>query len=179
MKRCFSGSMVACFLLVVGQVALGDVKIPAHFGDNMVLQRDMEVPIWGKADPGESVAVRLGKQSINTKAGDDGKWMIRESMSIEGNKVRLKFKHVDGGFILKDGTEPVGFAIAGEDRKFVWAKAEIEGAEVLVWNDDIKEPVAVRYAWADNPACNLYNKFYLPASPFRTDDWPPVPPIRP
>jgi sialate O-acetylesterase len=65
-----------------------------------------------------------------------------------------------------------GFAIAGADKKFVWAKAYIEGDRVIIENDTIKDPLAVRYAWADNPNdANLYNKEGLPASPFRTDDW--------
>jgi len=64
------------------------------------------------------------------------------------------------------------FAIAGADKKFVWAKAKIQGNKVIVRNDDIANPVAVRYAWADNPeGANLYNKEGLPASPFRTDEW--------
>jgi sialate O-acetylesterase len=62
------------------------------------------------------------------------------------------------------------FSIAGADKKFVWAKAVIENNTVLVWSDEIKEPVYVRYAWADNPdGANLYNIEGLPASPFRTD----------
>jgi sialate O-acetylesterase len=65
-----------------------------------------------------------------------------------------------------------GFAIAGLDQKFVWAEAKIDGDTVMVWSDQAPQPVAVRYAWADNPVCNLYNKAGLPASPFRTDDWP-------
>ena len=64
-----------------------------------------------------------------------------------------------------------GFAIAGEDKKFVWADARIEGEKVIVHSDQVPKPVAVRYAWADNPDCNLMNKASLPASPFRTDDW--------
>ena len=67
-----------------------------------------------------------------------------------------------------------GFAIAGADRKFVWADAKIDGDTVVVGKDGVSEPVAVRYAWADNPVCNLYNKEALPASPFRTDDWPGI-----
>ncbi len=63
------------------------------------------------------------------------------------------------------------FAIAGEDRRFVWAKAEVRGNnEVVVWSESVAHPVAVRYAWANNPQwANLYNKEGLPASPFRTD----------
>ena len=65
------------------------------------------------------------------------------------------------------------FAIAGEDRRFVWAEAEIRGDEVVVWSDAVPAPQAVRYAWADNPAgSNFYNRDGLPASPFRTDSFP-------
>ncbi len=91
--------------------------------------------------------------------------------SIEGNKVRLYFKHTDGGLVCK-GKELKGFAVAGPDRRFVWAEAKIEGDTVVVWSKEVPEPAAVRYAWANNPVCNLYNKAGLPASPFRTDCWP-------
>jgi len=99
---------------------------------------------------------------------------IYDSMAVEGNKIRLRFQHVDGGLVAKGGNELVGFAIAGEDRKFAWAKASIEGDTVVVSSDQVSKPVAVRYAWADNPACNLYNQANLPASPFRTDQWPGI-----
>jgi sialate O-acetylesterase len=56
--------------------------------------------------------------------------------------------------------------------KFHWAEARIDGDSVIVWSNDVPQPVAVRYGWADNPDCNLYNKADLPASTFRTDDWP-------
>ena len=73
--------------------------------------------------------------------------------------------------ITNDGEELCEFAIAGADKKFVWAKAKIEGDKVIVWNDDVANPMYVRYAWADNPVNpNLYNKEGLPASPFRTDE---------
>jgi sialate O-acetylesterase len=95
-------------------------------------------------------------------------------MKKDGDKIIVKFKNVGGGLIAKGGPLKQ-FAIAGKDKKFKWAKAEIKGDSVLVWNDEIKEPVAVRYAWANNPeGCNLYNKEGLPANPFRTDDWPGV-----
>ena len=65
------------------------------------------------------------------------------------------------------------FQIAGEDRRFVWAKARVDGDTVVVSSDEVPKPVAVRYAWADNAlAANLYNKAGLPATTFRTDDWP-------
>jgi len=60
------------------------------------------------------------------------------------------------------------------ETKFVWANAEIDGQNIVVWSKEVKDPVAVRYAWADNPICNLYNGADLPASPFRTDDWPGI-----
>ena len=67
------------------------------------------------------------------------------------------------------------FAIAGPDRKFVWAQAKLVGKDqVEVSADGVSDPVAVRYAWADNPVCNLYDMVGLPATPFRTDDWPGV-----
>jgi sialate O-acetylesterase len=68
-----------------------------------------------------------------------------------------------------------GFTVAGPDRKFLWgAETKIEGEELLVWSDGVQNPVAVRYAWGANPVCSLYNRAGLPASTFRTDDWPGV-----
>jgi sialate O-acetylesterase len=99
---------------------------------------------------------------------------IYKSMKAEGNQVILNFDHVGGGLVAKADEQLKGFAVAGEDRKFVWADARIDGDTVVVSSEDVSEPVAVRYAWADNPVCNLYNKEGLPASPFRTDDWPGV-----
>jgi sialate O-acetylesterase len=95
------------------------------------------------------------------------------SMTITGNEAHLQFYHVGGGLVSR-GNDLRGFAIAGVDQKFVWAKATIIGNKVVVSSDQVAMPVAVRYAWADNPDCNLYNKEGLPASPFRTDDWPGV-----
>ena len=89
-------------------------------------------------------------------------------MTIKGNQIILSFVGVGSG--LKADGELKEFAIAGSDNKFVWAKASIEGNKVIVWNENIKNPVAVRYAWADNPdSANLRNKEGLPASPFRTN----------
>ena len=106
---------------------------------------------------------------------------IYKSMNVDGSKVRLAFDHVGGGLVTqyRSDESPAtramppahGFAVAGEDHKFYWADAKIDGVEVVVSSDKIDKPVAVRYGWADNPACNLYNKEGLPASPFRTDDW--------
>ena len=95
---------------------------------------------------------------------------VYQSSTIEGNKVIISFTNTGSGLITNDGEELSQFAIAGADKKFVWAKAKIEGDKVVVWNDNIPDPMYVRYAWADNPDNpNLYNKEGLPASPFRTD----------
>lgn len=94
-----------------------------------------------------------------------------KSFQQEGNRIRLHFKHTGTGLSTKDGKEVKGFAIAGKDKVFHWAKAIIEGSEVIVYADEVTEPEAVRYAWADNPLCNLVNSANLPALPFRTDEW--------
>ena len=96
------------------------------------------------------------------------------SMDKSGDKIILHFDHCGGGLVAKGGEPLKGFAIAGKDRKFVWADARIDGDTVVVRSDKVAEPMAVRYAWADNPICNLFNKAGLPASPFRTDIWPGV-----
>jgi sialate O-acetylesterase len=95
-----------------------------------------------------------------------------ESMSIGGNKVTLTFTDSPSPLVSYYGEPLTGFAIAGADQKFVWANAKISDKnKVEVWSDEVTEPVAVRYNWADNPQGNLYNAHYLPAYPFRTDDW--------
>lgn len=98
---------------------------------------------------------------------------LYRSMKVRDGKIVLRFDCVGDGLVAKGGPLK-GFAIAGADKKFVWADAVIEGKTVVVSSDKVADPVAVRYAWADNPVCNLYNKADLPASPFRTDDWPGV-----
>jgi sialate O-acetylesterase len=96
---------------------------------------------------------------------------IYQSMKTEGNKITLTFTDIDGGLVAKGGGELRYFAVAGADKKFVWANAKIKGNKIIVWNDSVPNPVAVRYAWADNPeGANLYNKQDLPASPFGTDE---------
>ena len=98
---------------------------------------------------------------------------IYQSMQTEGNKIILTFKHVEGGLVAKDKYGYLrSFAVAGADKKFHWAKAMIKGDQVVVYSDNVSNPVAVRYGWAENPAdANLYNTEGLPASPFRTDGW--------
>lgn len=92
------------------------------------------------------------------------------SMNIEGNRIRISYSNVDQGLVVR-GTELLGFTIAGNDKKYHWAKAEVQGNDVIVYSGKVDNPVAVRYAWADNPDVNLYNSAGLPAAPFRTDEW--------
>lgn len=97
---------------------------------------------------------------------------VFDLMRVEGDRIRLTFWHVGSGLEANDGEELRCFSIAGADGKFVWAEAQIEGDTVVVSSEEVSEPVAVRYAWQDNPGeVNFYNKEGLPASPFRTDDW--------
>jgi len=99
---------------------------------------------------------------------------IYKDMILAGDNAILSFEHVGGGLKARNRYGYLkGFSIAGEDRVFHWARAHIKGDKVFVYSEKVKQPVAVRYGWADNPDdVNMYNKEGLPASPFRTDDWP-------
>lgn len=120
----------------------------------------------------KDVAKRLARWALAKDYGKDVPFSgpLYKSMKIEDNKIRIYFEHTDGGLAAKGG-ELAGFAIAGSDEKFVWADAVVDGDTVVVSNENIKNPVAVRYAWEIFPICNLYNGADLPSSPFRTDDW--------
>lgn len=97
---------------------------------------------------------------------------IYKSMRIDRDKIILTFTNIGSGLVAQGSGELQGFAISGADSQFVWAQAKIKGDKIVVWSDRIPHPVAVRYAWADNPeGANLYNKNGLPASPFRTDEY--------
>ena len=119
---------------------------------------------------------RLMKAALKIAYGRDIPWSgpVYTSMKVSSGRVRLSFDHAESGLMSPDGAPLKGFAIAGSDRKFVWAEARIEGNEVVVWSDEVKNPASVRYGWGRNPEVNLYNKDGLPASPFRTDSWPGV-----
>lgn len=149
----------------------------------------LQVPATGQAviiDIGEAgnihpknkqdVGKRLALWALAKTYGKDIVYSgpVCKSQETQGDKVVLSFDCLGGGLAAKGGEQLKGFAIAGSDKKFVWADARIEGDKVIVSSPSVKSPVAVRYAWADNPQCNLYNKADLPASPFRTDAWPGV-----
>lgn len=93
---------------------------------------------------------------------------IYRAMKVEGDKIRISFEHVGSGLMLKGATELKDFVIAGNDMKFAFAQARIDGDSVVVWSPEVPSPVAVNYAYDQNPSWNLYNKEGLPASPFRT-----------
>lgn len=127
-----------------------------------------------KQDVGKRLA-RLALAQTYGIEGVAGRSPIYKSMERQGNKIVLTFEHVTGGWRPFDVNEPRGFAIAGEDKAFVWAQATILGPDKIeVWSDKIENPASVRYAWADNPVCNMYSAAGLPLTPFRTDDWPGV-----
>ena len=136
----------------------------------------IDIGEWNDIHPlnKEDVGKRLALAAQKVAYGDEKavySGPIYKSMRIDGNKIILTFTHIGGGLVIKRGGELKHFAIAGADKKFVWAKAKIKGNKIIVWNDRVTNPVAVRYAWADNPDCaNLYNREGLPASPFRTDE---------
>ncbi len=95
-----------------------------------------------------------------------------ESMTIDGSRVRLKFKNIGSGLWVKDKYGYVrGFAVAGADKKFAWVKGYQEGNDIILYSEPTVTPVAIRYDWSNNPDGNLYNQEGLPAVPFRTDDW--------
>jgi sialate O-acetylesterase len=124
----------------------------------------------------QDVGKRLALWALATTYGEKIVYSgpLYKSMEVKGNQIILHFDDIGSGLMARDDEPLKGFAIAGSDRKFVWADAKIEGDTVVVSSDQVPEPVAVRYAWANNPVCNLYNKEGLPASPFRTDQWPGV-----
>ncbi len=124
----------------------------------------------------QDVGRRLATWALGTTYGRKTVYSgpIYKSMKTERNKITLSFDHVGGGLVAKGEGPLKGFAVAGADKKFVWADAKIDGDTIIVGSAEVSEPAAVRYAWADNPVCNLYNAEGLPASPFRTDDWPGV-----
>jgi Beta-galactosidase/beta-glucuronidase len=121
-----------------------------------------------KKDVGERLALAALKLSYKEDIVYSGP--LFDTAVISGNQIIISFTHTGSGLITNDGEPLSEFAIAGEDKKFVWAKARIEGDKVIVWSEEISNPKYVRYAWADSPPFpNLYNKEGLPASPFRTD----------
>jgi sialate O-acetylesterase len=124
----------------------------------------------------QEVGRRLALAARRVAYGED---LVFSGPTYRGHEVRdgrvvIAFDHVGDGLVAAGRTDGVlaAFAVAGADRRFVWARAVVDGDRVVVWSDHVPAPAAVRYAWADNPDdANLYNVEGLPASPFRTDGW--------
>jgi sialate O-acetylesterase len=112
----------------------------------------------------------IAENKVYGKADVVSSGPVFDSLKADGDKLKITFKETHGGLEAK-GDALVGFYVAGEDKKFVPADATIDGDSVILHSDEVKSPVAARYAWSQNPKCNLFNKADLPAGPFRTDDW--------
>lgn len=169
------------------------LKVP-HTGQAVLIDigESGDVHPRNKQDVGDRLAVLALAKDYGKQIAFSGP--VYQSVKIEKGKARLTFTSLHGGLVARpvpatyvkcsarNETEPLvrnspqseleGFAICGEDKQWVWADAKIEGQSVVVWSDKVPAPVAVRYGWAMNPTCNLYNKAGFPASPFRTDDFP-------
>lgn len=121
----------------------------------------------------QEVGRRLGLLAENLVYGRDitASGPQFQSYQIIDNRVIIQFTNTAKALVSRDGQVVKGFALAGEDHVFHWAQAEISGNQVIIKSEKVQNPVAVRYAWADNPDCTLINSEGLPAIPFRTDDW--------
>ncbi len=123
-----------------------------------------------KKEPvGARLALLARRIAYGEKIAADGP--LYKGMKLKGDKIILSFDHVGGGLEARGGRLR-GFAVCGEDRNFVWASADLDGNNVTVGSAFVSKPVAARYGWADYPVVNLFNREGLPASPFRTDDFP-------
>jgi sialate O-acetylesterase len=149
------------------------LKVP-HTGQAVIIDIGDAANIHPKNK--QDVGKRLALWALAKDYGKDLEYSspMYKSMRCKGNQVTICFDFVGGSLVAKDGAEVKGFAIAGADKKFVWAQAKIVGQTVVVSSSEVAEPVAVRYAWADNPVCNLYSEDGLPVCPFRTDTWPGI-----
>ena len=151
------------------EVQLQSLAVP-----NTAMAVAIDLGEWNDIHPGrkKEVGERLALAAEKLAYGNQtivSSGPIFQSAQVDGNKIFISFSNTGSGLTTNDGEELSEFSIAGPDKKFVWAKAKIQGDKVVVWNDDIKDPEYVRYAWADNPVNpNLYNKEGLPASPFQT-----------
>jgi sialate O-acetylesterase len=160
-----------------GWALLREAQLKALSVPNTGMAVTIDIGEWNDVHPlnKKDVGKRLALAAQKVAYGDEEvvySGPLYKSMEVDGSKIILTFTNIGSGLIAKGGDKLKHFAIAGVDKKFVWAEAKIIGDKVIVWNDNIINPVAVRYAWAGNPdGANLYNKEGLPASPFRTDDY--------
>lgn len=176
-------------------VQLANFHAPMAYQQESMWARLREAQLQALAEPGTGLAVaidigeaadihprnkrdvgeRLARWALAQTYGKPGPCSgpLYRSMTIAGSGIRLHFDHASGGLAVKGGGRLQTFVVAGQDRRFHPAEALIDGETVVVSSPQVLEPLAVRYAWADNPeGCNLANAAGLPASPFRTDRWP-------
>lgn len=157
------------YLAVLRQGQLKTLSVP-----NTQMVVTIDVGEWNDIHPDrkKDVGDRLAIAAMNLAYGEKDvipTGPIYQSSTLDGDKIIITFSNVGSGLITNDGEEPAEFAIAGADKKFVWANAKIDGAKIIVWSNEVHDPMYVRYAWADDPVNpNLYNKEGLPASPFET-----------
>jgi sialate O-acetylesterase len=198
------------------QLAGYGLKVQAPQDSQWAELREAQTMTLAVPKTGEAVLIDLGEEkephyrdkrdagrrlALVALANTYGKPMVAsgpvyDSFAIEGDKIRIKFREVGDGLMVKPvpstykplslgseikplirnspNSEIEGLQICGDDHKWVWADARIEDGTVLVWSPSVPQPVAVRYAWADYPTVNLYNKEGLPAGPFRTDNFPGI-----
>jgi sialate O-acetylesterase len=154
--------------------ALREAQLKSLSVPNTAMAVAIDLGEWNDIHPdnkktvGERLALAAFKIAYGENIIHSGPTYL--SHTIEGNKIILSFRNTGSGLIANDGEALSEFAVAGADKKFVWAKGKIEGDKIIVWSDAVTNPVYVRYAWADNPVNpNLYNKEGLPASPFQID----------
>ena len=141
------------------------IAVITDVGDEKDIHPKKKAPVGGR--------LALGARGIAYGERIEYSGPIYRSMKVKGDKAIISFDHTGGGLIARDG-DLKGFAICGPDKKFVWGKAQIEGNKIVVTASEVSKPVAVRFGWADYPVVNLWNKDGLPASPFRTDDFPMI-----
>lgn len=151
------------------------IKIMRNPETVMVTASDLEFDSGGHPSNKYGYGTRSARVALGYVYGKPVEILgpLYKSHQIEGDKVRVSFTHTGKGLVAKHADKLQGFAVAGEDRKFFWADAEIEGDKVIVSSPDVPHPVAVRYAWSKYIKwANLFNQDGLPALTFRTDDWP-------
>jgi sialate O-acetylesterase len=158
---------------VVRDAELASLKLPKT---GMAVTIDVGNPKNIHPENKQAVGRRLALWALGTVYGKDvvTSGPLPAGHEIRGGEIVLKFAHTEGGLQSKGGAL-TGFAVAGEDRQWKEAAARIDGSSVILSSPEVPRPVAARYAWQDNPVCNLQNGAGLPASPFRTDDWVPQP----
>ncbi|HPN57719.1 MAG TPA: sialate O-acetylesterase [Chitinophagaceae bacterium] len=152
--------------------AMRESQLKALSVENTAMVVAIDLGEWNDIHPDnkKTVGDRLALAAFKTAYGENSihSGPIAQEVSADGNKLIIRFTHIGAGLMTSDGEEPAEFAIAGADKKFVWARVRIEGDKIIVWNDQVTQPLYVRYAWADNPVNpNLFNKEGLPASPFQ------------